>query len=398
MNSCIQRPTKIISMYIGGEGQSKETKCTRKREIMPVDFYIMNSVPEDSASLTREKMSTTAMSELLDLARIRASNERAIPKRILSKDCIDFIILSLKNDVRVKHFRSIDSTIKICLWTVEDAIALYRQYFKLVEMSFVEDFDLGWTGLWSLGTTSRPQQTEATLLGDVCRESKSSVLKIKPFSSSSRSCAQHFTGLYKSQKDEFDGRVEYFSRMKPLFTKGDFKKMEAALESGCFDFVFKNCKELAVGSVSNVIVQKAIRHMSDDQICLLIKSFGYDIAPISATKYGAYTVQTLISAAVGKASQNLISCYFEGWGRFLIPHEIGNYSIQKILRFDMEIIYDFFMRDLERIIDSHLGLKVFKRCIPFFMSKKNMLLERLATIETPENSEKCKVIMEALNE
>lgn len=391
MNSYVERPTKTISMHIGGVRQN-EVRNTKNKEIVPVDFYTISNAP----SVWKES-GITAVSELLDMARARSMKESTTPRKPVSKDCLDFIILSLKNDVRVKHFKPAESTIKVCLWTIEDAIALYRQYFKLVEMSFMEDFDfdLEWD-LWPGCLCSVPASRAA--FEDDSQSIESSVLKSKPFTCSSGLGTPHSIELYKLQRDEFNRRVEYFSKMKPLFTKGDFKRMETALEGGSFDFVFKNCKELAVGSVSNVIVQEAIRHMNDEQICLLIKSFGYDIAPISATKYGAYTIQTLISAAVGKASQNLISCYFEGNGRFLILHEIGNYSIQKIIRFDMEMIYDFFVRDLDKIIGSSLGVKVFKRCIPFFLSKKDIILEKLASIETPENLEVCRAIIDVLNE
>lgn len=85
--------------------------------------------------------------------------------------------------------------------------------------------------------------------------------------------------------------------------------------------------------------------MNDDEICELIKCIGYDLAPISATKYGAYVIQSLILSSISKNSQNLISCYLEANGRFLITHEIGNYTIQKVLRFDEELIFDLFMKD-----------------------------------------------------
>jgi hypothetical protein len=400
---------------------------------------------------------------------------------ISSKNALDFIIVGLKNDLRVRQFKIIRDAIYIYFWTINDSISFYRQHFKLTELSFAykydfqKDFLFGQSEIlvdFNLSAEKPITKVDQAKDFQVCPPEKAVVvtfdklkssfsenlrannshLKIKPYELTDKykrtsdkpmqmldvkmsninsekiagysgekmkiictTDKKHFSSqilssernstIFKlknkslsAQREEFEARVEYFNKMKNFYSKKDAKKMEDLYEAGAREFLFLNSKELSVGSYSNVIMQNAVRSMTAEELHNIVKNLSYDIVPISATKHGAYTIQTIILSASSKATQNLISCYFESNGGFLISHEIGNYSIQKVLRFDPEIVFDLCMTNIEDIISNELGFKVFKRCLEFFKAKKEVIFENLTMIESHENQEKCKSIIQILNE
>lgn len=199
-------------------------------------------------------------------------------------------------------------------------------------------------------------------------------------------------------RQQFLMRVSYFDRMKNFFSKNDVRKMELLHAEGRNSFLYLNSKEVSCGCFSNVIMQNAVKTISDDRLCEIITNLGFDIAPISATKHGAYTVQTiLLSAATGR-SQGLLSHYFSPQGAFLIDHSIGNYAIQKILRFDDELVYRMCVANLSSIVASPLGFKVLKRCLAFFYTKSAGILSALQQIENEGNREQCRAIAQIITE
>jgi hypothetical protein len=153
--------------------------------------------------------------------------------------------------------------------------------------------------------------------------------------------------------------------------------MVQAIEAGSIDFVFRNSKELAVGCKSNKIMQEVIEHLSEKNLVRIIESLGDDIAPIAANKHGAYVVQMLISMARLPETQGLISRCFKRYGRFLIMHEIGNYAIQKIIRFDADLIFEFFESRILDVCGDELGVRILKRCMEFFPEEKCAMLQNI---------------------
>ena len=56
------------------------------------------------------------------------------------------------------------------------------------------------------------------------------------------------------------------------------------------------------------------------------------------------------------------------------------------------------MTDIEHIIYVFLGLKIFKRCLPYFKDKKGKISDRLDSIVTDENKELIELLKIAVNE
>jgi hypothetical protein len=280
----------------------------------------------------------------------------------------EFIRVALENDVRVKSAKYASNLVFIYFYTTEDAVSFYRQFYSLADISFSHAYDYEqvmlltcaeWSNLQLTNTKEDEQRPRRRPAADSGRP-RDSVANDKSL-----------------RKMIFDKKVEYFTKIRNFFTKAEVKAMAQSLEEGNIDFVFKHTKELAVGNHSNKIMQDTIKMLSEEELARVIEKIEYDIAPIAANKHGAYTVQMLISASKTEVTQGLLSKYFREAGEFLIAHEIGNYTVQKLLRFDSELVFNFFMSNLPDVIEKELGMKVFKRCLEFFSDKKKVLLERI---------------------
>ena len=221
---------------------------------------------------------------------------------MVSKNNLQFIFTSLKNDLRVKNYEISDSSIQINFWMIDEAVSFYKQYYEIFEMNFIDNYNFEFT-------TENFYQ-DIPVEND--KFSREKILEVSPF----------------KIKRQLEDRVEYYKRLRSYFRKNHIKKMEILLSENKSEFIYANCKELAVGSNSNVIIQEYIKKMTDEELCTLIKEIGHDYSAISATKYGAYVVQALISLAISKKSQEFLSYYFE---LHIVSHEIGNYSIPKII-------------------------------------------------------------------
>lgn len=446
---------------------------------------------------------------------------------------IDFLIIGLKNDLRVRHFTLQKESILTHFWTVEDAISFYRQYIRLFKMSFTHQMDyydfkidsfnhkasksdhekistekLNFSELnletkctqYNTKSKAIPYPTEIECLPQTtfckhvdslldsrfhCKNNNSRFADNEEIKNRSRSLEKVVSVIFncnnssekqhpkensncliddwseankefyeykisemedssdidrisykhvikfqevkqenteimslmdtknetqamehselsvaelsiEERKILFLERVKYFNKMKNNFSKNDLKKMSSSYEEGRLSFLFLNSKEVSCGCLSNILMQNAIKAFDESQLCEIIKNLGTDIAPISATKYGAYTVQTIILCATSKPSQQLLSKYFEQHGEFLITHEIGNYTIQKILRFDEDLVYNLCMQGLVEIMNNPLGVKVFRRCLEFFKERDAEIIQYVKMVETLENSEKCKSIIQFL--
>src|SRR5690606_16474564 len=106
--------------------------------------------------------------------------------------------------------------------------------------------------------------------------------------------------------DEFNDKVAYFNKLKGFFTKNDVKKMEMMQREGKYEFLFERTKEITCGCISNVVMQTAVKDLSDEELCRLIGCLGQDIAPLSATKHGAYAIQAILGSARSQMAQQLL--------------------------------------------------------------------------------------------
>jgi len=90
--------------------------------------------------------------------------------------------------------------------------------------------------------------------------------------------------------------------------------------------------------------------------------------------------------------------YFEKYGEYLISHDIGNYAIQKVLRFDEELVFDLCMKNMKEIVEDDLGIKVLKKCLIFFENKRDGIIGRLNGIMDMTNKDRCDSLITFIKE
>ncbi|TBU08736.1 hypothetical protein CWI38_0001p0090 [Hamiltosporidium tvaerminnensis] len=296
-----------------------------------------------------------------------------------------FLKLCLDNDKRVKKYEKIFSSIYVHFWNIPDAINFYSQYYGVVPISFSslidtkrifspEDFESTrvfyepWRNLQSQNEAEKITLSNLSVLMDV--ES------IEMPEDDSEECLP-LDNL--SENSTFEEKVSYFTKMSKFFSINEVKRMQSLASLGILDFIFINTKEVAVGMHTNIIMQTILKTLTQEQIFLVVNQLGYDIGPISATKYGAYVVQIIISLAESKDLQTSIVKYIGANGYRLLKHPIGNYSIQKILRFQPRFVLNLFLSNLTDLCSNELGIRVFRRCSEFFDDYLDEIKKRLET-------------------
>lgn len=359
--------------------------------------YQKNKHTEDNMSLNFYNLDTEQknipeydMSENI-LNRKTSTHAKSSRNNQLSKD---YILQSLKVDIRVRKFEERNDSIIVEFNTLEDSLSFYKQHIKMVNMSFLADFgyNIFFTD-WSISGYFPDQM----------------YINHKPFNNNcqkdynSYSCDKLDSIPQGVSMEELYSRIDHFNSLKSLYSEDKLQKLN--IKDGISkeelldeimkdtDFVIKNAKELSVGSATNVFLQKRIKEMTEDELCRFITKLGNDISAISATKHGAYTIQALISVCITTKTQNLICSYFGENGKHLILHEVGNYSIQKIMIFNLNYVFDLIVSNLSSILADSLGFKILKRCIPVMKTKKDQIKVELNRISKTDD----KKVQELLN-
>lgn len=340
------------------------------KESMGLNFYEMN---EENASSIKNENKNMINKSFLSIEDSRPAN--------IEYFCIDieFLNSSLKNDIRVKEFKTcknMDITVYFC--TVEDAISFYEQYFQLIQMNFKYENEL----------MILPDFIPITKIPLAVSDSNiiHSFLDQQPFHTFEEKKSFVKNDFEPKNLEEFELRVSYFNKMKNMFSKNEIRKISNFMESGNFEFILINIKELCVGSASNIFIQGMLKELPDENLCRIIKALGSDISAISSTKYGAYAIQTLVMSCYTNEARELLIQGFGNQGRFLVCHEIGNYTIQRILLFNEDYIYEIFKDNLADIINHSLGVKVFKRCLELLTQKGHLLKEQIKKCNFKEGS------------
>ncbi|ELA42682.1 uncharacterized protein VICG_00434 [Vittaforma corneae ATCC 50505] len=411
MNLTVEQPSKIIELR---EIKLDESNTELYSSEISLNFYGMNS---DMFEISKKK----SLEGYVENEVLRDAIQMKIKSRTTQEECFGFrtyllsskfILESLKNDIRVGRFKVEDASVIVYFVTVNDAISFYHQYFSLVKMSFLRErlFETlidNSEEQYSTGHNNRMTRIQYCAKVEQVRHSVSSenslIYDFKPFISQVENEKEDNSNM---TEDEFYSRIEFFNRMKGLYSKSEIKKLNTTQKNeectteeyeGRLDLIFMNAKELAVGSITNVIMQTKIKEMTEDQICELIRCFGNDISVICATKYGAYTIQTLILACSTEKTQSLICKYFGENGKYLFCHEIGNYSIQRILLFNEKYILGLIRSYLKTIMENKLGIKVLKRCLGLLKDRNGMLKDEIMKIKSKENAKTCEEILNLLN-
>lgn len=406
MNLAVEEPSKIIKMKIGnirccrmdvfGKGSltdssqvvpeqsltgEPENICAKEASRKHTDVSGVRKPSIDFFSLNENEMPFSGTKAL----HMNRNVEGKLRNGNVFRE--EFIRTALRNDIRVKNSRYIDGLVFVYFYTLDDSISFYKQFSPYADMHFSHRYDFERLSLLSSEWQNVDLHAD-DFLDDPPTDGLFHLEHIGKSGSSASAVADdilktkmHFHSSSSVDVEApkptleviFNKKVEYFSSLKNFFSKSDVKVMMQNLEMGSVEFVFKNTKELAVGNQTNKVMQEAIKMLSEVEIAKVIENLTYDIAPIAANKHGAYTVQMLIAASNTTLTQGLLSKYFREFGGFLITHEIGNYAVQKILRFDPDLIFGFFMSNIANVTASSLGTKVLKRCLKFFSNKKALL-------------------------
>jgi hypothetical protein len=274
-----------------------------------------------------------------------------------------FVISTLRFDLRVKSYVILDESILVYFLSENDSLSFYKQYYNFLELSFLQSCN------WSPVLTP-------------CLISNTNIIYSQEENQIDVELKNNIQQEIVYERKRFVEMVDHFNQLKSEFAKSELIKMAEDLSKGKTAFVFNNTKELAVGSKSNKIMQDAIKIMSGEEIDRIYECLEYDVVPISATKHGAYTVQTLLNYSTNASHRKMISKYFAKEGEFLLAHEIGNYTFQKLLSFDVDLVSSFFVSNFDDVVEHDLGLKVFRRCSEYLNKYKDILLDKLNSYAT----------------
>lgn len=349
------------SMLDIGSPCSQEKYCDEESFLkMPIDV-------SPTYNLCKDPLSACSRTSYDDFQ----ANKKAKKLRVRNLD-IEFVVDNLKFDLRVKDFEITNEYVLVYFFCKADSLSFYKQYFKYLDLSFSSSCD------WLSPSVPLTGSFDIEIGNSFARE-QIGIQDAKPYESE---VAEE--EVYSRKR--FIERIEYFNQLKSCFNKTDLKIMMINLEKGETDFVFSNTKELAVGSKSNKIMQDAIKIMSGHELDKVYEHLEYDIVPISATKHGAYTIQTLLNYSTNSSHRNYISKYFAKEGEFLLAHEIGNYTFQKILSFNNDLVCQFFISNFDDVINTDLGMKVFKRCIEHLEDQKEELITKISEYKEVDNN------------
>ncbi|TBU18419.1 hypothetical protein CWI42_080400 [Ordospora colligata] len=428
MNLVIERPSRVIKICIANDNDGdklsyadKENRFRRKTEYETCidECAVSDEVPLDMQNLNAKHHKNSMSIDFFEL-----NEEASSANEYEDVDCSQynrnrmifgtkFIEASLKNDIRVKSTVFANDAIFVYFFTVNDSISFYEQFNMYAELSFsdLSGFEQILSMPFSEWTSLSLSTADGMCINDDCiLDNYVPVEQCSPKHFSSNEMknllfpgtiytelqdinpSKMYTGMYSTVESIvdhnkilneiiFEKRCEYFLSIRNLFSRADLKSMVQAIEAGNTEFLFRNTKELAVGCKSNKILQEVIEHLSEENLFRIVENLGDDIAPIAANKHGAYVVQMLISMAKLPETQCLISRCFKRYGRFLITHEIGNYAIQKIIRFDADLIFEFFESRIMDVCNDELCVRILKRCMEFFSDDKCAILQSVLDVQ-----------------
>lgn len=291
--------------------------------------------------------------------------------------CDQTLIQSIRRETTVKCASLLHNTMYLFFWNVSDAITFYKKNSANYKTSFASKYSYE-----QEKCRVEQRHTLRSIRVDVSPATGSDAA-----SKLQRVSALVDTGLLNLKKDaaacrgnalnEFNERVLFFNRISKFFVMEEVKRIEAMFRAGNYEMILANAKELCVGSRTNILIQNVLKTIDPGRLLEFVLRLEYDIGPISATKYGAYVIQTILRLAATPEIQRVVSKYFEKYSQFLLTHPLGNYSLQTIGSFDPEFLSQAFLKNFKVTVKSSIGRKVLKRSLGVFANKTEELLEAL---------------------
>lgn len=279
------------------------------------------------------------------------------------------------NDLRIKNVHELKDEKVLEFFEITGAIKFYNQFTRVLDLYFINEYLI-------LHKFNEQSQKLNALCYSKCSENIN-------FSKTERKVVEKFTSTKIDKRNEpnlicktytateMKEQIESYNKLKHFYSKTDSAKVKTLLDAGKTDILNKNIKELCVGLYTNVVVQEKIEKMSSDEITHYLKILGSDISVIACTKYGAYVIQKLIAVVNSETNKRLLCALFMYNAHHLITHDIGNYSIQKILRYNNNEMNNVFIENIHTILTDKIGARVFCKNIDFFREHKQTILNAL---------------------
>lgn len=290
---------------------------------------------------------------------------------------LNFLIENLRYDRRIKNMKKENGQICLYFWTVADSISFYKQHILEFEMKFgAQKHDVDKNEVWR-GFT-------------MCSDISLSFLKLKLICSDTKNQKFNKKDVIEEKveiKVKFDliQRTDYFCKMSKFYSVNDLKYLQLTVFEQTHELILNYTRELAVGIASNVIFQDIINKMNQKDLENIVDNLEYDLAPMCSTKYGAYSIQSLLMLLTESTAIEKVKKYFDPFIINLCKHPIGNYTVQKILKLDSNFIFNHIKDNFLTIMTDELGYKVFKSCLDDFTDKydiiRNLLNKNIMNIE-----------------
>ncbi|EPR79886.1 hypothetical protein SLOPH_2264 [Spraguea lophii 42_110] len=325
------------------------------------EFHFLNNeivVTDEKENIFYEMLDKIKRDEFKNILDVE---EYPMPLDEKQKNMIHFLSVSLENDSRVKEHEILYDKINIKFYNLNDSLSFYRQYSLYFDVKFLTD-----------------DFFEIEEPGD------SSIFNFPGIKSKIIEAGEPKKEFNKLEyiKDPFLQKVEYLNTCKKIYCSFDVKIFSDMVKNRDIDFIFNAGPEILVGANTNMVVQEAIRIMSLEELELFIEKIGIHFGAISCTKYGAYVTQSIFSKDLNQTINDLLFKWTEDDAYDIFIHPVGNYTMQKILINDSNVLFNFYEKFEKKLLTNNFGLKIFKKCIIHFKNEQRAakLLKKILLI------------------
>lgn len=271
------------------------------------------------------------------------------------------ILDNLAYDRRIKKIEEKNENLLVKFWSIGEAISFYKHYFQYLSMKFSR-YHKYERNINENSNIIHKNDFKFSLLRCAVDELKPQIENTTSiFFSPESQCEDNFT--------DFNEKILYFCNLSKHFSVNELKNVEQTIQENNYELLFEKTREIAVGIATNVIFQKTISSMNQENLEKIVDRLNYDLAPMSSTKYGAYSIQILIHSVQTITAIEKIKKYFNPFIIDLFKHPIGNYTMQKILKLENDYIFGHLSTGFVEIMSDELGYKVFKNCLESFTGK-----------------------------
>lgn len=360
--------------------ESAQSSCTMGKHNCKVFFWKKNT----SATFTGRKKAIDFTEETSVREALRDRSDHEQPHCKGPRPYQEMSLLKkIRRETTIRSSSVLCSAVYLFFWSVSDAILFYQENKENYRIEFARRYHYEKERCQNEQCAEQPE-IHHTPLEDFQESDAYRLRSVSQLIETGLAPMVHGHAEADSHLfSQFNERILFFSSMSKLFTSADLKKIECMFKAGNIGAMLSSAKELCVGAQSNIMMQDLLRHLSSEQLLVFVHRLGYDIGPISATKYGAYVVQTILELAKCETMRSAIVEYFGSYAACLVTHPLGNYSIQTVGTFNPMFLRKVLLRNFSDIVKTHIGIRVLKKSLYVFSGAKKELLEALQSCSNP---------------